>query len=554
MLTLSRRAGILSLLLLAALPRLAAAHSLPLSDREKIAASEHIVVATVTGSAAHWNARHSLIVTDYTLRIEDRLKGEAPAQAHLTMPGGTVGEITDHTCFSVPLAVGERYLLFLDSLAAPSLAPITGGGQGVFREVREADGTRSAAGLGVAKLALDGRPVPFAALVAAVRELVGKVAAEPAAATTPPPAASDFPLISKAYDPARQAPVGWRAVLPAPLPGLGQGGAAAGGLAAEREEEGKFVVGAGVDLPVVVNPLPASSPWSPRDQEEMSYWNLYSSGLFRVMDPPAPTWAYGNGVFDIAGFPSIEQMRQQFNYPWPTNALGVTFWRTRNDDLLIEADIALNPAYAWTLDPAQGNNPASPMWPFRQTMVHELGHAWGLLHPWEAQDVKWDSVLNYSPKAYRLATLWADDTQAARRTYPGTSIRDGAIALYTTRDNPTSTIPYYIPALTGPFAVLPGKPIAVTNPARIENVGTVTLKNPQVEVYLTPRYGSLEGAILLKKLTVNATLPAYAVKTFPLGSLAVPATVRRGSYHLALVLRDSADAYLGNNVAWSPQR
>jgi hypothetical protein len=547
-----RRAGILSLLLLAALPRPGVAHSVLLSDREKIAASKHIVVATVTGSAARWNARHSLIVTDYALRIEDRLKGAASAQVRLTMPGGTVGEITDHTCFSVPLETGERYLLFLDDLDTPSLAPVTGGGQGVFHEIREADGTRSAAGPGVAKLAIDGRPVPFATLVAAVRELAGKVATEPAAPQRPP-AVSDFPLVSKAYDPAWRAPAGWRAVLPAPLPGL-RSGAAAGDLAAEPKEEGKFVVAARVDLPIVVNPLPASSSWSPRDQEEMSYWNLYSSDLFRVMDPPAPAWAYGNGVFDIAGFPSIEQMRQQFNYPWPTNALGVTFWRTRDDDLLIEADIALNPAYAWTLDTAQGNNPASPMWPFRQTMVHELGHAWGLLHPWEGQNVKWDSVLNYSPKAYRVATLWADDTQAARHTYPGTAIRDGAVALYTTRDNPGSVLPYYIPALTGPFAVLPGKPIAVANPARVENVGTVTLKNPQIEVYLTPHYGSLLGAILLKKLTVNATLPAYAVKTFPLGSLAVSATVRRGSYHLALVLRDSADAYLGNNVAWSPQR
>lgn len=517
------RAAVLSLSLPALFPLLAVAHSPLLSDRERIADSRHVVVATVAGASARWNPQHSLIVTDYTLRLEEQLKGEAPAEVVLTMPGGTAGATTDRTCFTVALETGGRYLLFLDDLGAPSMVPVTGGGQGVYREVREADGRAVAVGPGVSKLARGGRPASFEELVAAVREEVREVAALPAEekAALPP---SDFPLLSKAYEP------------------LADGTAGA-----------KYVAEVLTNTPIVFNPLPSSSPWSPLDQEQMAYWNLYSPNLFRVMDPPRPTWAYGNGIFDIAGFPDSAQMAQQFNWPWPDRVLGVTFWRL-HEGQFTEADIALNPAIPWTLDRALGNKPSSPMWPFRQTMVHELGHGWGLIHPWEVQNVKWDSVLNYSPKAYRLATLWADDTQAVRRTHGGVNIRDGAVAVYTTRDNPNDRMPFYVPAIAGPFPVRPGQPVVVSNPVRVENVGTVTLVNPKVEVYLTPRYASLQGAILLKTVTVNATLPAYAVKTFSLGSLAVPASVRRGSYHLALRLVDSTDAYQGNNVGWSPQK
>lgn len=291
------RAAILSLSLLAALPYRAAAHTQLLSDRERIIDSRHVVVATVAGATARWNPQHSLIVTDYTLKLEEQLKGEAPAEAILTMPGGTVGEVTDRTCFTVSLETGARYLLFLDDLSAPSMMPVTGGGQGVYREVHEADGSATARGPGVSKLAAGGRPVSFEELVAAVRDQVRAAAAEPAVekATLPP---ADFPVYSKRYE---------------PLP--------------TRPAAAKYAVELLTDPPIVFNPLPASSPWSPYDQEQMSYWNLYSPNLFRVMDPPRPTWAYGNGISDIAGFPDNAQMTRQFNYPWPDRVLGITFWR-----------------------------------------------------------------------------------------------------------------------------------------------------------------------------------------------------------------------------------
>src|SRR5688500_6103759 len=80
---------------LAALTALAALplHSMPvpLTARQLAAGSPHVVVALVEDARSQWNAEHTLIVTEYDLRIEDWLKGDAPARVTLTVPGGTVG-------------------------------------------------------------------------------------------------------------------------------------------------------------------------------------------------------------------------------------------------------------------------------------------------------------------------------------------------------------------------------------------------------------------------------------------------------------------------------
>lgn len=70
------------------LSRSVSASVLPLTDRQLAAGSPHVVVAVVEEARSRWNGAGTLIVTDYGLRIEDRLKGDAPAQAILTVPGG----------------------------------------------------------------------------------------------------------------------------------------------------------------------------------------------------------------------------------------------------------------------------------------------------------------------------------------------------------------------------------------------------------------------------------------------------------------------------------
>lgn len=473
-------------------PRAVETHVALPSAREMAEASPHVVVAVVEGRESRWNAERSLIVTDYALRIEDRLRGGAPDRITISIPGGTVGNTTDETCLTVHLEPGARYLLFLGDLDAPALSPITGARLGAFRE-RER----------------------FKELVAAARELVAKVEAAPAA---PQPKRAAGPLPAKTYSPA------------------------------------KFVAIEPARAPIVFNLLPLGAPFSPADQQAAAYWNLYAGDLFRAASPPAETWSFGNGVFDFAGFPTDEQMSRAFGSTWGDigqGVLGVAFVR-RQAGSVVEADIALNPAQTWTLDLREGTRRGTGTpYPFQEVMLHELGHAWGLKHPWETQNVGWDSVLNYKSKAYYLGVLTADDTTAARTAYPGISLRDGLISSYTTRFQVPRETPLYIPTRSSVSSVRRGGTFSLTEPIKVENAGTVPLAQPAIEVYLVPQRFSFEGAVSLKKLRVRGTLPPSAVKLVSFTGLRVPPKTPPGTYHLAFLLRDPLDAYTGNNAAWS---
>jgi hypothetical protein len=134
---LARRLPLVLLALLAGLafPRALAAHVARLSPAELAAASPHIVVAVVESRESRWNDLHALLLTDYTLRVEERLRGDAPDRLALSVPGGTLGNLSDETCITVHLEPGARYLLFLGRLDEPSLIPVTGAWQGMFREL-----------------------------------------------------------------------------------------------------------------------------------------------------------------------------------------------------------------------------------------------------------------------------------------------------------------------------------------------------------------------------------------------------------------------------------
>jgi hypothetical protein len=175
-----RVAGFLALLAVT-LPlaqRAGMAAVLPLSADQMVRLSRQIVVASVEGRQVRWNEQHTLIVTDYFLRIESHLRGETEERVKLTMPGGTLDGETHDTSISVRLRQGSRYLLFCHDLAQPQMMPITGAWQGVFREVLKNDGASSvASGEGSTELMVSGKAVSFPAFVETVRELAQKAPA-----------------------------------------------------------------------------------------------------------------------------------------------------------------------------------------------------------------------------------------------------------------------------------------------------------------------------------------------------------------------------------------
>lgn len=547
----------------------ALAHMAPMTDRQLVHGSEHIVVVVVENVRTRWNDQHTLIFTDYELRIEDRLKGRAPERITLSMPGGTLDGETHDTCLSTSLAKSGRYLLFLGDLVHPTLSPTTGAQQGVFRELVSKDGKRyvTAGSSSEAPLTLEGRPIEFKSFVEAMRGFVAQVEANPQPGDALPEekSGSSPDLPTKTWDSQARPPKGLRlstgplmsrAEEPAPpWTDRVETGVAAEASSFKDEARGlegmaeKYFYQGRPPAPIVFDNFPAGFSFSPHDQYQMSSWNVYAKNLFRVYATPSSTWAFGNGVYDLAGFPGNDQMISQFGAPWGAGILGVTYVRSQSGTI-VESDIALNPAYSWTVDDRAATRPG-PFFSFSHVMLHELGHAWGLKHTFEVYDVWWDSVMNYTSQEYNLAKLSTDDATGARSAYPGIAIRDGFLSSYTTQDTSFSNNATYVPSYPSPSVVRAGDSFTLINPIKLENNGTVNLANPTVEVYLVPQRFSFAGSKLLRSLRYSLTAKPFNAYRLSVGSLAVPRSVPPGTYYLAFFLRDSKDKNQGNNSAWS---
>jgi hypothetical protein len=433
----------------------------------------------------------------------------------------------------------------------------------MFREMpgARAGATLAARGSSSDPLTFQGKPVAFRDFVGAVRSLAAQIplslssrAESPAAAALPAkawnPAAPPAPVARPL--PPRAAP---EAAVP-PLPGEGAPGIVEITEAVSKAPRPvKFLYHDLAKRPVVINPL-TDSPFSPWDQYQMAYWNRYSGGLFQVSASPTSSWAYPNGVSDIVGFPDDVTMKRHFDYSWAdlgTGVLAVTFARSE-EGVVVEADVAFNPHKSWTIDDLAATGGREPVFSFQEVVLHELGHVWGLLHPWDEEEwVSWDSVMNYKPRQFYVGELYADDTTAVRRAFPpGASIRDGLISSYVTVRDEIIVIPDYRTALPSPAAVRAGGGFGLAGPIKIENVGTVPLVDPAVEVYLAPARLSFDGAVLIQRAKVRGKkIPPGGTLQLKLKGLKVPRGIPAGTYYLAYLLRDPKDAYQGNNAAWS---
>jgi hypothetical protein len=511
--------------------RPASAHMRPLTDRQLAAVSTDIVVAVVESSRSRWNAGGTLIVTDYALRVEDRLKGGAAERLTLTIPGGTVGGETQGTCVSTPLAEGARYVLFLDRPEGSGVSPVTGGWQGVFREIAGAGGKRWV-GRGRSRAVVvspgTGEPVELADFVHSVRELVGRAPALPEAAEASWPPAQVWPT----REPLATANVA-----------MAENG---------RQEPGaKAIVQNAAIPPIAFNTLLPGTPFEGVDQQEMEKWNRYAADLFQVPPAPAATWSFGNGVSDIAGFPNDAELQRGLGRGWGAGALSLVAWRIQ-DGHIVEADIAFNPAQSWSLDDVESSQQGGPL-PFRDSLLRELAIAWGDQGPFDPLSfpvfpvVSRDSVVNIRSQAFRQAVLLAEDAEAVRSTYPGTALRDGLISSYVVV--PSILTPLYFEVHPSAATVRTGGHFLLS-PVKIENPGTETLVNPVVEVYLVPQRFSLEGAILLKRTTFRLKLAPGLAQDLNLGTITLPRKAAPGTYYFAFVLRDPKDAYQANNTAW----
>ncbi len=537
----------------------------PTTLDDVILSSEQIVVATVLRSDSRWNDRGNLIVTDYQLAVSQVLKGEDRQTMTLTMGGGTVGLEGHSVSTSVPLTGDSRYLLFVEDASRQVFSPLAAGGTALIRE--RPDGNVNSGVLepeAQAELKQLGR-LSFDDLVTAIEVLSDELTASGRAPATVHKAQNQGLPRKQVITTTMQVTTELvdtlevRANPYAPVPRM---------PALERKSAGE-VVGSvnhgdkhrspGNDLnyswarrpnpPVVFNQLPDTFVWSPHDQFMMSEWNSYVGELFRVLVTPTGTWSWGDGQFDLAGFPSDADMIAQFGEPWSSGALGVTYSRWIGSGNIIESDVALNPARSWTLNNEFGTRSGNDVWSFERTMLHELGHAWGLHHPFDEQDVWWDSAMNYAPKSYRLPQLTTDDTNAVRDAYVSVARHDAALFHYRTSDRTDSTHARYHDALP-PNEIYHGQLLTFSTSSKIENLGTDNIVNPEVQLYLTPQRMSWTGARYLGTTTLVADIPTFFTWYFNLSPELITTDILPGRYFSGLFF-SLGDDDLGNNSSWS---
>lgn len=518
----------------------AAASQLAPRSADELAAAPRIVVADLESAQSRWNPQHTLIVTDYAFRRVEALRGVFDAAFVLTQGGGTVGDET-HRLSDLPVfRVGARYLLILNADDNPVFSSVRYGAAGAL-EINRADNR-----------ILDGESLDeFRARVQRTG-VIDDAALRPAAHGKHYPASVWRPEEKIAAGPSqRPAAAGDFAMPPESLPQ--HASAPPGDIEPASPFVPHYLVQRWPAPTITFNQLPLTWAWSPYDQHQMAHWNQYGD-IFRVFQTPTGTWAWTNNRYDLAGFPSDADMQNQFGAAWGATTLAICYSRWFGNGPIVESDVALNPAYDWTLDDAFGTEDASSPWSFRQSLLHELGHSWGLQHPWETQNVFWPSTMNYGPKWARDPALHSDDTAAIRSVYPGLTQHDGSLAMYRTTDSSSSNHASYSPSFTTFASYTHGQSIGFTGAVTLQNLGTTNLVNPGVDVYLSGSRMRYDASVYLGRSNYTTTVAPFpsSLALLNLGSYFVGSSVPTGRYFPVIYLAASGgtDAYTGNNSAW----
>jgi hypothetical protein len=177
------------LVFLAGSPRALATSIEALDLRTLVGDADHVVVGTVVGIEARYD-HLDRIVTDATIRVEERMLGETAVGGEVTVRslGGAIGEVGLRIEGEPIFVAGERVLVFARLHRGERVLRAVGMSQGVM-PIRDVGGAEMAlpGGEGLALLARgsDGRlraapaaliePEPLDSVLARVRELVAEL-------------------------------------------------------------------------------------------------------------------------------------------------------------------------------------------------------------------------------------------------------------------------------------------------------------------------------------------------------------------------------------------
>lgn len=566
----SRRSNVLRLLFLCflavcmCLPT-AFGSVIPMQREEVIQRSEAIFVARVVEKKVRWNEQGNMIVTDYYFEVEKGLYGDMDNQIFLTFAGGELdGE--KHQIHGVPeYHLDERVVLMVEDLRAPLFSPVTGMYQGSFIETVDKESGRQVVLNGEGEAILHrGEPIPFEAFIDLLAEEIPKAKAKPVPSRELPEhlqylAIPTEKLPFQEYD--RFDTEVWEDGMdPAPFKGSRDDNPDLDPRDQYVREEGEDGEGQYVphrtherdyskwsyshrakSAPIVFNPLPSGGLIGLHDQYQMSYWNKYSD-IFRVQASTG-SWSWGNGRYDIAGFVNNATMVSQFGSGWGSSTLAVCWKRWDWTGYSVEADIAMNPAFSWTTNDYDTYANAN-LYNADRTLLHEIGHSWGLDHQFNFL-----SVMNYAPHKYRAYTvLSGDDTMAVRAAFSGKTVSrtDLGVALYYNTGYQS-----YSDSTLNKTYVKKGSTVTISN-FMVENTGTATISSPSIRWYLVPNINNWSSSRYLGTTTHSSLAKDHYWLTSR--TLTIPASTPTGWYYIGAYVNVAGDSVGNNNSSWCGRR
>jgi hypothetical protein len=115
-----------------------------LSLDDMIRKAQSIVHGRVRSRTTHWSSNGKLILTTYTMDVQETIKGPASQSVELTAIGGKIGALTLYVSGMPSFETGEEAVVFIEKSGAYSV--VVGLSQGKF-SVRNGEVANSVSGL-----------------------------------------------------------------------------------------------------------------------------------------------------------------------------------------------------------------------------------------------------------------------------------------------------------------------------------------------------------------------------------------------------------------------
>ena len=120
--------SVLALILLTTFSYATSVERLALDDLVKKA--DKIVVGRVSSSRTYWSDNGKLILTNYTIEVDENIKGQPSRTVELTTIGGRIGTLELHVSGMPSFEKGENAVIFAEQSGA--YETVVGLGQGKF--------------------------------------------------------------------------------------------------------------------------------------------------------------------------------------------------------------------------------------------------------------------------------------------------------------------------------------------------------------------------------------------------------------------------------------